>query len=371
VRSYINLNKKLARRYDDWMVAMHYAPHTRQSYARTVRLFREFLGSRSIASVSHLEIRQFMKRVAEDGATWHTTYNHLGVLRQFYDFLNLGGVVSYVAPRLVRLRAPKKKLLPILSETEIQRLIAATETLRERALVEIFYGTGCRLREVSHLRMDDVDFATRTARVTGKFRKTRVVLLTKSAIQALRAYVGNRQSGFVFREDRPTPKGWLAMTNGYWVATWKVYHRRFRKGRQKSKCLGRVDAIPREVAKQQFDSLVEGVNLICPATDRPLSNTSVRMILRGIGERVGLRNVGPHMLRRSFATHLYDHGAGLEVIQALLGHVYLQTTMQYIRLSTSRLLKTFENSHPRGQMKWALMAALRENRRPSVRNRVV
>jgi site-specific recombinase XerD len=127
----------------------------------------------------------------------------------------------------------------------------------------------------------------------------------------------------------------------------------------------------REVAKQKFDKLLEGVNLVCPAIDRPLSNTGVRMILREVGERAGLKNVGAHMLRRSFATHLYDHGAGLEVIQALLGHVYLQTTLQYTRLSTGRLLKTFEKCHPRGRMKWAMMTAVRENQKAPVRNRIV
>ena len=83
MRSYFNFNKKLAERYDDWMVALHYAPHTRQSYGRTIRFFREFLGSRSMASVTHLEIRQFMTRVTEGGATWHTTYNHLGVTPRY------------------------------------------------------------------------------------------------------------------------------------------------------------------------------------------------------------------------------------------------------------------------------------------------
>lgn len=371
MRSYIDFNKKLAKRYDDWMRALHYAPHTRRTYGRTVRLFREFLGSRSMASVNHLEIRQFMTRVTEDGATWLTTYNHLGTLRQFYDFLNLGGVVSYVAPRLVKIRPPTKRLLPILSEKEVQRLIAATKTLRERALVEVFYGTGCRLREVSHLRMNDVDLAARTARVTGKFQKTRVVLLTEGSISALRAYVGDRRSGFVFREDRPIPRGSLVITEGFWVARWKVYHRRFRKGSQKTKCLGRVDKMSSSEAKQEFDGLLKGVNLVCPAIDRPLSNTAIRVILMQIGERAGLRNVGAHLLRRSFATHLYDHGAGLEVIQALLGHVYLQTTIQYTRLSTSRLLKTFEKCHPRGQMKWPTVAAVREKRRSLLKSPIV
>ena len=114
---------------------MHYAQHTQDSYRRTVRLFLNFLANRSVVSVTHEDIRQFISQVSEDGATLNTAYRHLAVLRLFYDFLNLGGVVSYVAPRLVSLRTPPRKNLPTLSESEVRHLMAATRTKRERALV--------------------------------------------------------------------------------------------------------------------------------------------------------------------------------------------------------------------------------------------
>ena len=313
-------------------------------------MFVEFLGNKSIVSVTHWEIRQFMTRVSEEGATWQSAYRHLGTLRHFYDFLNLGGVVSYVAPRLVKLRAPPRNLPPVLSEIKIKQLFAATRTLRERALLEVFYGTGCRLREVARLRIEEIDFAARTARVLGKLRKVRTVLLTESAVRALQAYIGNRKNGFIFREDRPDPKGSLLVQDRKWFAIWRVYPRGQRKGIVKTKVLGRIDSVPQEVAKRKFNNLLKRFNLIRPPWNRPLSNMGIQVILRNIGARAGMNNVGPHMLRRSFATHLYDHGAPAEVIQALLGHVYLVTTMRYTRLSTGRLTQTFEKCHPRNQL---------------------
>lgn len=350
MRSFANSNHRLAKRYEEWMVALHYTPHVKAIHLRSVRLFVKFLGKKSISSVTHLEIREFMTRVTEDGASMAAIYRHIGVLRLFYDFLNLGGVVSYVAPRLVKLRRPPQTPTRLLSELEVQRLIAAAQTPRERALVEFLYGTGCRLSEVRHLKVEDVDLVGRTARIAGKFRKVRIVLLTATATEALRTYVGNRQSGYIFQPDKVTQKGCLAKVDGYWVAIWTDYSGPGPKYPRKRKSLGKVDLVSYESARIQFNSLMEGVNLLHPHSKRPLCGVAVEKALERVGERAGIKKVGPHMLRRSFATHLYDHGANLEVVQALLGHTYLQTTALYTRLSTGRILNTFQKCHPREQM---------------------
>lgn len=348
MRSYANTNKRLAKRYDQWMAALHYVPNTQYFYRRAIGRFIQFLGNRSIASVTHLEVRQFAAHVSEEGTSLDLTYRYLGVLRLFYDFLHLGGVVSYVAPRLVKLRRPLKKEPRQLSESEIQRFIAACRTLRERALIEFLYGTGCRSSEARHLRVRDVDFTARRARVVGKFQKVRIVLLTKSATEAIRAYIGTRQDGFVFQEDRPIQRGILSTSAGYWVGSWKDYGRRRLK--RSYKTFGKADVVPYERARSKFESLLKGVNLVRPKSRQALNNLAIREVFKCVGYRAGLKNVGPHMLRRSFATHLYDHGAGLEVIQALMGHAWLNTTVKYTRMSTGRLVKTFEQCHPREKM---------------------
>jgi site-specific recombinase XerD len=350
MRSYANTNKKLAKRYDEWMIALHYAPHTQYAYRRIIRRFVEFLGKKSIASVTHLEVRQFAAHVSENGASLDSTYRHLGVLRLFYDFLNLGGVVSYVAPRLVKMRCPPRKRAPLLTELEVQRLMAAAQSLRERAMFEFFYATGCRVGEVTHLKVEDIDFTARTARVVGKFQKARVVLLTKNATEAVRNYVGGRENGFVFQDDRPVQKGCLTIVNGYWVGIWTDYGGPGPEYPRQRRQLGRADQVTHDSALTKYNTILQSVNLVRPKSCRPLTNVGVLQILGNAGRRVGLKNVGPHMLRRSFATHLYDHGASIEVIQALLGHVYLETTLRYTQLSTGRLLETFDKCHPRGNM---------------------
>ncbi|HXQ25789.1 MAG TPA: tyrosine-type recombinase/integrase [Candidatus Acidoferrales bacterium] len=348
MRSYARFNRGLARQYDQWMVAMHYAKATQHTYRKTIRRFIEFLGKRSLATVSHVDIRQFIACTSADGASLGVVYRDLGVLRLFYDFLNLGGLVSYVAPRFVRLRRPWWNSLAPLNESQVQRLIAATRTLRERALVELFYATGCRLSEAIHLKVEDLDLDARTARILGKLGKARIVLLTKNAAEALRGYIGDRRGGFVFRQERPVPMGCLTTQNGKWLALWHDYGGQ--KPRRRRKYLGSVEQLPYGTARRMHQELLNSCNLIRPHRNCPLSKMAVQTVIKKVANRAGLKKVTPHTLRRTFATHLHDHGASVEVIQALMGHVWIQTTMKYARISTDRLANTFERCHPRGKL---------------------
>jgi integrase/recombinase XerC len=348
MRSSVKINARLAKRYDDWMIALHYAHNTRRYAEKVLAKFNRFLGTRSISDVTHLEIRGFLTHLASFGATVETTYRHLGVLRRFYDFLNLGGVVSYVPPRLVRMKHVKRADLPVLSEPEVRRLLGATRTLRERAIIEFIYGTGCRLREASHLRVEDISFENRTARVHGKFGKTRIVFLPKTTVRALQIYLAGRTSGYVFQEDRPQQKASLTIDGGYWVGRWVDYGWRVPSGKYAvcRKNLGVIELVSRQTAREKLNELLTSVTLTRPVPDRPLTNSAILIIINNIGYRAGLKYVGVHTLRRSFATHLYDHGAPIEIIKALLGHVYLGTTLGYTRLSRARMARTVDESHP-------------------------
>jgi site-specific recombinase XerD len=347
-RSFASYNRRLTEQYDKWMIAMHYARTTRATYLKVLQLYNSFLESRSVATASHGDIRLFIAHASENGATLGTVYRYLGILRQFYDFLNLGGVVSYVAPRFVRLRAPWHGRPGSLSEAQVRRLISATQTARERALVEFFYSTGCRLSETLHLRIEEMDLTARSARVRGKLGKTRLVLLTESAANAVRNYIGDRQSGFVFEDDLPLPKGHLELHDGRWKSRWRSIGRSGQKAVQRCKCLGNMTRVTYEEAKTKHEKLMAGRNLARPKRKCPLSKMAVQCLVRKLALRAGVKNVSPHTFRRTFATHLHEHGASLEVIRALLGHVWVQTTMRYARIGPDGLSKTFEKCHPFG-----------------------
>ncbi len=171
MHSYERFNRGLVRQYHKWMIAMHYVKTTQTVYLRTLRQYLQYLGMRSVTTARHTDIRLFIAHASENGATLATVYRSLGVLRQFYDFLNLGGVVDYVAPRFVRLRVPWRDRRGTLTHSQMRHLIATTETPRERALVELFYSTGCRLSEVVNLKIEDVDFTAQAGSSSREIRK--------------------------------------------------------------------------------------------------------------------------------------------------------------------------------------------------------
>lgn len=347
MRSYSGFNKGLAKRFDEWLIMQHYSDATNYVYRQSVRLFITFLEHKAVTTVTHIDVRKFMLHLAERHVSILSARRHLQSIRRFYDFLNLGGLVCYVAPRLVSIRPTLQKIPLHLSEREVVRLIATTRTPRDRALVHFLYSTGCRLGEALHLKVPDIDFEGRVARVVGKFGKPRIVLLTSSAAEALRTYIGARQVGYAFQQDYPRQKGHLQLHLGGWWGRWNDYtisdkpviRRRY---------LGMAKSVSREVARARFDSVLANACIDRPLRTKPLNNCTISQLFRKLGCRAGLNRVTAHMLRHSFATHLYENGADILAIQTLLGHVRTETTARYARTSPFRLVEIFERCHPLG-----------------------
>jgi integrase/recombinase XerD len=348
MRSYARFNLRLIRRYEQWMVAQQYSAATKSMYRQTLRLFVEFLKHKSLTDVSHLDVRRFMLHLSENRVSLDSARRHLHGLRRFYDFLNLGGLVNYVAPRLVKLRRTPRKSVPHLSEEEVRRLIRAAETPRDKALVEFFYATGCRLGEVCQLQMKDVNLNERTARVTGKYGKSRIVLLTESAADALRMYVRGRDSGYAFQTEYPLQTGFVFRHNGAWLGRWSDYGKPG-GGVRKTRYLGALSMVSREEAQAELAEMLRHACLARPKKNTPLSTVTVGWLIRRLGRKAGLPRAHAHLLRHAFAMHLHENGADLTAIKILLGHVRIETTAAYAELSAFRLADVFERCHPLGR----------------------
>jgi integrase/recombinase XerC len=167
--------------------------------------------------------------------------------------------------------------------------------VRDRAALELLYGSGLRVGELCALDLEDVDLRAMAVRVTGKGRKERRVPISRPAAAALRAYLSGARS----------------------------------------ELLAAKEVVPEPHA------------LFINARSGRLSPRSVRAILARYLKAEGRSPVGPHALRHSFATHLLDNGADLRAVQELLGHESLATTQIYTHVSTERLRAVYEQSHPR------------------------
>jgi integrase/recombinase XerD len=168
--------------------------------------------------------------------------------------------------------------------------------LRDRALLELLYGTGARISEAVGLAVDDLDLASAAVRLAGKGGKERVVPVGSYAVRAVQDYL--------------------------------------------------VRARPALAEKAR--SGVRGGALFLNARGGPLSRQSAWSILRDAAERAGIdAELSPHTLRHSFATHLLDGGADVRVVQELLGHASVTTTQVYTLVTVERLREVYATSHPR------------------------
>ncbi len=224
-------------------------------------------------------------------------------VRGLHRFAALDGLVPDDVAAEVRPPAPARRLPKALPVETVVALIEAAGALegprglRDRALLELLYGTGARISEVVGLAVDDLDRGQAAVRLAGKGGKQRVVPVGSYALRAVEDYL-----------VRARPALALAGT-----------------------ARGRAGA------------------LFLNARGGSLSRQSAWSILRTAAERAGIpvEDVSPHTLRHSFATHLLDGGADVRVVQELLGHASVTTTQVYTLVTVDRLREVYATSHPR------------------------
>lgn len=272
------------------------SPHTVAAYRRDLDQFRGFLEEEqlSLEDVTVQDLQAWVFALHEQGYARSTLQRRVSAVRRFFHYLVVEGVLSANPAALLEPMKMPKRLPEVLREEEIQRVLDGwvPETpveIRNKALVEVLYGSGMRVSELVGLRIRDVDLREGIARVFGKGRKERIVPLSPKAQEALRQYLEVRM--------HLHPK-----TDHIFVSR----------------------------------------------TGRPLTRQRVweilREVFRSLGDREG---VYPHLLRHSFATHLLSRGADLRVIQELLGHARLATTQVYTHLSLDQVKQAFHRAHPR------------------------
>ncbi len=263
------------------------------------------------SEVDRFAARRFLVSLQKAGREATTTRRKLSALRSFFRFLMREEYVKGNPFAGVTMPRRARTLPEVMSIDEVARLLAApdaavpeqgasgawTEFVRSRdtAILEMFYSTGMRLRELTGLRDEQVDLLSGTVVVRGKGRKERLCPLGNPAIKALRRYLEHRDVALM---------GWG------------------KGGRAKSVFLNKFGG--------------------------PLTPRSVERLMKKYLIAANLNSDrSPHALRHSFATHLLDAGADLRSVQELLGHASLSTTQIYTHVSIERLKEVYEKSHPR------------------------
>ena len=287
-----------------------YSGHTVRNYVSDVRQFLLYLEERGPAataeSADEYVIRGFLSsRFTQNRKA--SLARKLSALRCFYHLLLIEGKVASNPAAL--LTAPKREqMLPnFLSVDDAFRVVEAPgeDTFlrtRDWAMLELLYGSGLRVSELVGLSLKDVRLDLQVLRVWGKGRKERIVPFGNKARQALEKYLPMREE---VHNRKPTKEG-----------------------------VGRIEDGP----------------MFLNRSGGRLTARSVARRLEGYARSLRLpRQVSPHALRHSFATHLLDSGADLRAIQELLGHASLATTQRYTHLSLDRIMEVYDRVHPRAK----------------------
>jgi len=287
-KNYLSVEKGLAR-------------NTLESYARDLKKYAGFLKKSGVDDprlVGRVEIRGFLAFLRESGLSSASCARTLVAVKGLHRFM----LIEKIADKdpTEALESPKRGLkLPVfLTPDEVDRLLAAPsgdtpEAARDKAMFEILYAAGLRVSELVGLGAGDVEFEVGYLKAFGKGSKYRVVPLNDTAMDAVKVYMAKarlemlkgRASGLMF----VTRRGGGMTRQGFWK------------------------------------------------------------IIKRYAKKAGIeKEISPHSLRHSFATHLLDRGADLRSVQAMLGHVDISTTQIYTHVETARLKKIHKEHHPRG-----------------------
>jgi len=279
--------------------------NTLAAYRRDLEAYVDWLGQRSlaIAAVTESDVSDYVGHLRSSGRAASSQKRALVAVRSLHRFLaeeqegRSDPAAEVEVPRVPR-GLPKA-----LSEDEVEALLGAVvgddpTARRDRAILEVLYGTGLRISELVGLSLNDVDLDAGLLRAFGKGAKERIVPLGRYSVQAVVA--------------------WLA--DG-----------------------GRPALEPDQWARRS-----DSEALFLNSRGGRLSRQGAWMVVRKAGEKVGLAGrLSPHVLRHSCATHMVDHGADIRTVQELLGHASISTTQVYTMVSTDRLWSVYREAHPR------------------------
>jgi integrase/recombinase XerD len=274
--------------------------NTRSAYAADIRDFLQYLQRHSIRSVNSVERRHLIDFLLSEKARGLQTTSlsrRLVAIKVFFRHLHREGLLNgnvaddMESPRLW-------KVLPdTLTYKEVERLLKAPDKnkrygLRDRALLEVFYGTGLRVSELASLRIHDLHLGEGYLRCIGKGNKERVVPINSSATALLKRYLAELRPKLLPDPDAP--------------------------------------------------------ELFVSSRGTSFSRQGLWKLIRGYARKAGIaKSVTPHTLRHSFATHLLANGAPLRVIQEMLGHADISTTQIYTHVDPARLRSVHAAYHPR------------------------
>ncbi len=272
------------------------AANSLAAYQSDLERYGEYCGRHS--SGNHTDtVNEYLTSLYRSKLSSRSIARHLATLRNFYSFLLREGQVTNDPTEYVRSPKQWKTIPKFLNLSQIDKILQTPDVsmptgVRDRAMLELLYATGLRVSELCRVAISDLNLELGILRTTGKGNKQRVVPVGRSAVDAVRRYLET----------------------------------------------GRAKILKGKGSRYLFVTARGGA----------MTRQAFWKLLLGHGKRAGIfRNLTPHVLRHSFATHLLEGGADLRSVQTMLGHADISTTQIYTHVMRSRLRRTLDEHHPR------------------------
>ena len=341
-RSYVSSNRDLVGAFERYLILRGFSERTNRAYMDSVTRYVDLLGSADAVTANRTDVRKFQNALLKRGLCANSIQLHTSALRFFYKFLRNSELTKNDPTLLISSRKLPFRMQFVPTHAEIEKMIAGAETPLERAVVEVLYATGVRISEFIALRIEEMTFSdTGVIRVLrGKGDKDRIVLFGSPAAKAIREYLGDRQSGFLF--EAPARVGQFFKRQSSW------YGRFYDDHVQREVRLGKICDLSEAEARAKFERLKAETPGFHAVPSRPYTREAIDGILRRVAFRAGVSRTTPHALRRAFASHPLQRGADLRVIQELLGHKSISSTMRYTKLTAENLMDIHNRCHPHG-----------------------
>jgi len=322
------------------------SPHTLESYRKDLEKYEEYLAASGVTAqeAGLNEARGFVGALSKKGLAPRSVNRVVCGVRGWYRYMERRNEIGSNPFAEIKSLRTEKRLPSFLFEEEMARLLempraparsAAADgdgfwKLRDRAVLEALYSTGCRISELVSLNLCDLDLKNRTARVMGKGSKERNVFLGAESIAALREYIALRQ--------QHVRRG-----------SWEAPASRGEAPASSHASRGEAPASSREAGAAFADA--EALRAVfINHRGRRITDRGVRFVLASYLREANFgKRVTPHTFRHSFATHLLDRGADIRAVQEMLGHSSLTTTQVYTHVGLERLKKVYRRAHPHAQ----------------------
>lgn len=277
------------------LIDKNYSQNTIDSYKRDMAMFDKF-ANKKINSINTESIKDYLKYLKDNNHNERSIVRNISTLRSFYKFLIINNYINENPMENISTFKIAKKLPDVLSIEDVNKIldikITDNYSIRNKAMLELMYASGLRVSELVNLKTYDIDINEDIVRTIGKGSKERIIPIGDYAKEAVSNYLSIRHT-FLKKEIND----YLFLNNH-----------------------------GKKMTRQGFFKIIKSI-----AKEKNIK-----------------KEISPHTLRHSFATHMINNGADLRTIQELLGHSDISTTQIYTHISTEKLKNTFESFHPHG-----------------------